>query len=582
MKGEQTPGASYRGAPRFAQPGGDLGKLAELGKLTPRESRFVEAYVGGKTMQEAYLLISPDVGEAHARTSGSRMLKRIKKKSIGRAFSNLLAWARCALSLKSISASMPRPLISTRPRPFPILRTTLLACALLSFSLISCTSARPMSTSTLTLSRSSPLQSQRINSPMRIDFSRLPEVINPKFYPLLWDHKRFNVLYGGAGSGKSVFETQRLTFRMVAEKGHNVLGVRKVDKANRDSTFAQMVQTINGWGLRDAFHIGIQPLSITCKHNGNAMLFRGLDDPEKLKSITFPNGPLTDIWVEEASQITPADDKDLRLRLRGYAAVPKQMTYTFNPIDALHWLKGRFFDNPLAPERATVLKTTYKDNAWLAPDDRAELEALKDEDLTYYQIYALGEWGVIGNVVFSNYVIEDFPYGLADFDAVYQGQDYGFNHPFAFELVGMKDGELYIFDEVYKRQRTNTELIEDSRQYFEGRKILLPVMRGTTTADSAEPDRIKEWGQAGWRTIASKKGPGSERFGIDFMKHKRMHIHHSRCPGIAAEIPIFKYREDKNGNVLEEFVDFKNDGIAAVRYATESMHRPRGAKVSWA
>jgi len=407
---------------------------------------------------------------------------------------------------------------------------------------------------------------------MRIDFSRLREVINPAFYPLLWDHKRFNVLYGGAGSGKSVFAAQRYVYRMASERGHNIMGLRKVDKANRDSTFAQMVQTINAWGLRDFFNINLQPLGIACKHNGNQMLFRGLDDPEKLKSITFANGPLTDIWIEEASEILPSDDQQLRLRLRGYAAVPKQVTYTFNPIDAQHWLKGRFFDKPLSPDRATVLKTTYKDNAWLAPDDRAELEALKDEDLTYYQIYALGEWGVIGNVVFTNYVVEDFAYDLADFDAVYQGQDYGFNHPFAFELVGMKDGELYIFDEVYKRQCTNTELIEDSRQYFDGRKILEAVQRGTTTADSAEPDRIKEWNQNGWRTIASKKGPGSERFGIDFLKHHRMHIHRSRCPGIAAEIPIFKYREDKNGNVLEEFVDFKNDGIAAVRYATESIH----------
>jgi phage terminase large subunit len=407
---------------------------------------------------------------------------------------------------------------------------------------------------------------------MTLDFSRLPEVINPAFYPLLWDTRRFNVLYGGAGSGKSVFAAQRYVYRMATKKGHNVLGVRSVDKANRDSTFAQMNQTINAWGLRDIFHVTVQPLSITCKHNGNQMLFRGLDDPEKLKSITFANGPLTDIWVEEASQITPTDDHQLRLRLRGFAAVQKQVTYTFNPIDAQHWLKGRFFDNPLPPERATVLKTTYKDNAWLAPDDRAELEALKDEDLTYYQIYALGEWGVIGNVVFTNYVVEDFPLDYSAFDAVYQGQDYGFNHPFAFELVGLKDGELYVFDEVYKRQRTNGELIEDSRAYFDQRKILDSVKRSTTTGDSAEPDRIKEWNQSGWRVVASKKGPGSERFGVDFLKHHRLHIHRSRCPGIAAEIPIFKYREDKHGNVLDEFVGFKDDGIAAVRYATESMH----------
>jgi phage terminase large subunit len=365
---------------------------------------------------------------------------------------------------------------------------------------------------------------------------------------------------------------------MVAARGHNIMGVRKIDKANRDSTFAQMVQTINAWGLHDVFRTTVQPLSITCKHNGNQMLFRGLDDPEKLKSITFANGPLTDIWAEEASELTPTDDKQLRLRLRGYSPVPKQVTYSFNPIDAQHWLKGRFFDKPLELSRAGVLKTTYRDNAWLAQEDRDELEALKDEDLTYYKIYALGEWGVIGNTVFTNYVVEDFTYDLADFDAIYQGQDYGFNHPFAFELIGTKDGELYVFDEVYKRQRTNTELIEDSRQYFDGRKILDQVKVNTTTGDSAEPDRIKEWGQAGWRTVAAKKGPGSERFGIDFLKHKKIHIHRSRCPGLAAEIPIFKFREDKHGNVLDEFVDYKNDGIAALRYATETLHSP---KPSW-
>lgn len=408
---------------------------------------------------------------------------------------------------------------------------------------------------------------------MTIDFSRLPESINRAYYPLLWNTRRYNVLYGGAGSGKSYFAAQRYTYRLVAKKGHNILGVRKVDKSNRDSTFALMNQVIKAWGLSSLFHITLQPLSITCKHNGNQMLFRGMDDSEKIKSITFASGPLTDIWEEEASEFTPEDDRQLRLRLRGYSAVPKQITYTFNPIDAQHWLKGRFFDKPLEGDRATVLKTTYKDNAWLAAEDRAEIEALKDEDLTYYQIYALGEWGVIGNVVFTNYVIENFFLDYQDFDAVFQGQDYGFQHPFAFEFVGMKDGELYIFDEVYKRQLTNPELIETSTAYLTERRTYDHAKAAATIADSAEPDRIKEWFDAGWNVSGAVKGLGSERYGIDFLKHHRLHIHKNRCPGIAAEIPIFKYREDRNGNVLEDFVAFKNDGIAAVRYATEPLMR---------
>lgn len=545
-----------------------MGRIHGMNRLTPREQMFFRAYIKGATEKDAYLLIRPDVQPDSASTLGGRILKRIKKKlPTGRTPLNPPMSAECDLSVISKICLM-------------ILMLTF-GWGLLNCSPKCWASLRLISTSIPTSSKSSPLPDPRISHPMTIDFSRLPEVINKAYYPYLFNDRRFNVFYGGAGSGKSVFVAQRYVHRMTTKRGHNVLGVRKIDKANRDSTFAMMIQVINMWGLRDFFHVTMQPLSITCKHNGNQMLFRGLDDPEKLKSITFSNGPLTDIWCEEASELTPSDDRQLRLRLRGFAAVQKQVTYTFNPIDAQHWLKGRFFDNPPPAERASVLKTTYKDNAWLTKEDKVELEALKDEDLTYYQIYCLGEWGVIGNVVFMNYVIEDYSYDYADFDAVYQGQDYGFNHPSAFELVGMKDGELYIFDEVYKRQRTNGEFIEDSRQYFDERKLLVIVKNGFTTADSAEPDRIKEWRQSGWNVTASKKGPGSEKFGIDFLKHHRMHINRARCPGIAAEIPIYKYREDKNGNVLDEFVDFKNDGIAAVRYATESMHKAKGAHIGW-
>ncbi len=275
-----------------------------------------------------------------------------------------------------------------------------------------------------------------------IDFSRLDESINPAYYALLWDERRFNVLYGGAGAGKSVFAAQRYVYRLVSRPGTNLLCVRKTDKSNRDSSFALLRQIINLWGLAPLFAVTLSPLSITCLSNGNQVLFRGLDDPEKLKSITFQRGILTDIWAEEASELTEDDDMQLRLRLRGFSTVPKQITYTFNPVSALHWLKRRFFDFPLSADRCTVLRTTYRDNAWLDPEDRLEIESLKEQDATFYQIYALGEWGVIGNTVFSNFVVEDFGYTWDDFDSVSQGQDYGYVHPFAHEVIGMKDGQL--------------------------------------------------------------------------------------------------------------------------------------------
>jgi phage terminase large subunit len=405
-----------------------------------------------------------------------------------------------------------------------------------------------------------------------VDFSRLNECINEVYYPLLWDYKRFNVLRGGAGAGKSVFASERYIYRFITERGRNLLGIRKVDKDNRDSIYAQLNQVISMWGLGDLFRCTLSPLSITCLVNRNQVLFRGLNDPESLKSITFINGPLTDVWVEEANQITEEEDMALNLRLRGYTAIPKQTLYTFNPISALHWIKPHFFDRPMPEEKCTVLTTTYRDNAWLDEADKAYIESLKEQNPDYYAVYALAQWGTIGDLVFSDYVIEDFVYDWGDFDAIYPGLDFGFKHASALELVGVKDDEIYIFDEIYKRGLTNSELIAETVDYFTLKRRIDSLRKTLIIADSAEPARIKEWHDSGFRIEGARKGPDSVRYSIDNLKSRRIHIHRSNCPGIAAEIPNYAYRKDKNGEVMEEPVAFHDDGIAALRYAMEPTY----------
>lgn len=407
---------------------------------------------------------------------------------------------------------------------------------------------------------------------MHVDFKYLPYWVNKAFYPLWFDRNRFIIKKGSAGSGKSVDTFRCATYRMTSEPGHNYLVVRKSAKSNGTSTYPLMKSCISDWKLWPLFEERKTTQTIKNKHNGNEMRFMGLDDVEKIKSITFENGPLTDIIVEEATETSENDFKQLNLRLRGLARQPFQITMMFNPISATHWIKKRFFDNPGGKkDRITIHESTYLDNRFIDEEYKEQLEQLKDEDYVYYQIYALGHWGVIGNTVFSNYVIEDFELDYNDFDDVVQGQDYGFHHPFAFELLGFKDGELYIFDEIHQTKRTNNELIEDAKNYFTQRGLYHRVRNNYTTGDSAEPDRITEWNQAGFRVNSAKKGTGSVKFGIDFLKRHKIHIHKTRCPGIAGEIPLFKYREDKDGNVLDEFVNFKDDGIAAARYATEHL-----------
>lgn len=224
------------------------------------------------------------------------------------------------------------------------------------------------------------------------------KVINKSFLPVLKDDThRYIVLYGGAGSGKSVFAVQRFLYRLMALPLCNLLVVRAVAATNRDSTFALFQQIISKWGLSELFSCKEGDMRISCA-NGNSVIFKGLDDTEKLKSVTFPKGELTDIWVEEASEIQEEDFNQLDVRLRG-KGTHKQIVLTFNPVSVLHWLKLRFFDRQ--DPRAVCLKSTYKDNAFLDDDYKATLEGYKDTDPYYYSVYCLGEWGVLGQTIFD-------------------------------------------------------------------------------------------------------------------------------------------------------------------------------------
>ena len=149
--------------------------------------------------------------------------------------------------------------------------------------------------------------------------------------------------------------------------------------------------------MSELFSCKDSDLRISCA-NGNSVIFKGLDDTEKLKSITFPKGELTDIWIEEASEVQEEDFNQLDVRLRG-KGTHKQIVLTFNPVSVLHWLKLRFFDRK--DPRAVVLKSTYKDNNFLDEDYKATLEGYKETDPYYYSVYCLGEWGVLGQTIFD-------------------------------------------------------------------------------------------------------------------------------------------------------------------------------------
>ena len=398
-----------------------------------------------------------------------------------------------------------------------------------------------------------------LSSMAKVNLKIPRSVFNETFLPYLeYTGKRFEIFYGGAGSGKSVFVAQRKVYHHLKYPGRKTLVIRKVGRTLRHSTFTEIRQVIGAWGLSPYFRVNKSDLEIFNKLNGNQIIFSGLDDVEKMKSISG----ITDIWIEEASEISEDDLKQLNLRLRGAANTRKQITLSFNPISALSWIKAYFFDQPNI--ETLICKTTYKDNRFLDPEDVAQIEALKAQDPVYWKIYGLGEWGVLGSLIFTNFEISEFNNTPDLFPRQYNGIDWGFNDPAAAVKIGFKDGELYILRELYVRELDNAELMSEAESsIFDKQTDLI-------TADSAEPARIKEWRRKGWRIRGAKKGKDSVKFGIDFIRRHKIIIHPS-CQSFINEIQGYAYRQDRDGNTLEEPVDFRNHLMDAMRYAMEAL-----------
>ena len=236
---------------------------------------------------------------------------------------------------------------------------------------------------------------------MDINIKISKKVFNDVYLPYLDNWDRYLVFYGGGSSGKSYFIAQLLVYRLLHPQRFNLLTVRQTGDTNRRSTFPLFKQVISNWNLSEHFKINESDMRIVCKLTGNEVAFAGLDDVEKIKSITFSNGELVCVWCEEATEMQEADINQLKVRLRGGKS-KKQMILSFNPINIQHWIKKHFIDSGLA----TVCFSTYKDNKFLTDDDRKALEDLKLIDEYTYEVYCLGRWGILGKTVFDARAIQ--------------------------------------------------------------------------------------------------------------------------------------------------------------------------------
>lgn len=375
------------------------------------------------------------------------------------------------------------------------------------------------------------------------------------FQDFLWTSAdRLNVLYGGAGSGKSHSIAQELCLKFCEEEDIKILVTRKTLPSLRITAYPLIRNLLTEWGI--PFELNKTELTIT--KGNNQILFKSLDDPEKIKSYESNY-----IWIEEATEITYEDFLQLNLRLRRpNKNGPNRIYLSLNPIDQYHWIITKLIDGNR--ENVSVHHSTYKDNPFLQPEYISELESLIDQDENYYRVYTLGLPGVLKNIVYTNYTIQpDWPNKFKD---TFYGLDFGYNNPSALIEVNVRDEGIYLKELLYESNLTNTDLISRI-------KPLIPK-DAAVYADSAEPDRITELKRAGLVVYPSQK---SIKDGIDHVKRYSLFIH-PESSNLIGEIRGYKWREDREGRVLEDPVKFRDHAMDAMRYAIHTHMQKSGIR----
>lgn len=395
--------------------------------------------------------------------------------------------------------------------------------------------------------------------------------------------KRYRVLRGSAGSGKSVNIAQDYIKKLSDPrfKGSNLLVVRKVDESNRDSTFAELsaaILRLFGPYADRAWRLTQSPLSMESKITGSKIIFRGMKDDkqrEKVKSITFTKGALTWIWVEEATELTEADIDILDDRLRGRLDNPNlyyQMTLTFNPVSSTHWIKSKFFD--VVNDDVFTHHSTYLQNRFIDDAYHKRMMMRKDRDPDGYRIYGLGEWGEVGGTILNNWEVREISQNPLDWEYLSIGQDFGFNHANAILTLAYKDGDIYILKESYHYEMTTGEIISTAIKEGVAQDICM-------YCDSAEPDRIREWQKAGFkaRPVKKEKLTGNTYINnqINWLKERKIIVHPS-CKNTIKELGQWKWKYDDKRNIyLDEPIAFFDDAIAAIRYGVEPFRKSPAA-----
>ena len=397
----------------------------------------------------------------------------------------------------------------------------------------------------------------------------LPQIIG-KGYATYWNYKgRYRVVKGGRGSKKSTTTALWIIYKMMQYPLANTLVIRRIFNTHKDSTYTQLKWASNVLGVSHLWKFSKSPLEATYIPTGQKILFRGLDDPMSITSITVEHGHLCWCWFEEAFQVMNEDDfnkVDMSIRGELPKGYFKQITLSFNPWSEKHWLKKRFFD--AEDEDVLAITTNYACNEFLGEDDKKLFEKMKINNPRRYNIEGLGNWGIAEGLIYNNFEELDF-----DIEEIKRrkniksafGLDFGYtNDPTAFIclLVDLDNMEIFIFDEHYQKAMSNKMIVDMIKYKGYAKERII--------GDSSEPKSIDDIKKQGiYRIKGARKGKDSILNGIQYIQDFKIYVH-PKCENTLIELSNYVW-DTKDGNAINKPIDDYNHLMDALRYSLEDI-----------
>ena len=410
---------------------------------------------------------------------------------------------------------------------------------------------------------------------------KLTSLIAPSFHELHWDileHKHTHYkLAGGRGSTKSSFISLEIILGMMQDPEANAIAMRKVGRFLEESVFEQLRWAIEGLGVSDKWIVRFSPLGLSYLPFGNKIIFRGADDPQKIKSVKLKKGYFKYIWFEERSEFDGPEEERTILQSLMRGGTDYYVFYSWNPPKSINsWVnQDILLERPDTIVSHTDYRSVPKD--WLGEQFFIEAEHLRDTKPKAYEHEYLGVATGTGGAVFENVTVRAITdEELSRFDRIKNGLDFGYGaDPLAYIKMHYNKTRkrLFLFGEIYAVKLGNTKAAREIRK--------LNPLNHYITADSEEPRAIAALNELGLRVIGAKKGPGSVDYGMEFLSDEleEIIIDPKRCPNAAREFTSYELEQDKDGNFKGSYPDKNNHTIDAVRYGMEDAMTRRKAKI---